>query len=69
MRAPFGPQRFTAMTTDGNGDAVLNCDFNAFPMNTIPIGVERNAQAWFRDTAAGPGHSNTTSAVAFWRQD
>jgi len=65
-----GPiQRFSAVTSDASGVAIFNCNFNAAPMNTIPIGAERGAQAWFRDPAAGAGHSNTTDAELFWRVD
>jgi len=65
-----GPiQRFSAVTSDSSGVAIFNCNFNTAPMSTIPIGAERGAQAWFRDPAAGAGHSNTTNAVAFWRVD
>jgi len=38
-------------------------------MSSILIGSEHDAQAWFRDGAIGAGHSNTSSALAFWRVD
>lgn len=63
-----GPiQRLPAVTSDAGGVATFNCDFSTAPMNSLTIGAERDAQAWFRDSAAGPGHSNTTNALAFWR--
>ncbi len=74
--APFGDgqrwvsgpiQRLPAVTSDASGVATFPCDFNSAPMLGIPVGAERDAQAWFRDSAAGPGHSNTTNALAFWR--
>ncbi|MBK7642562.1 MAG: VCBS repeat-containing protein [Planctomycetes bacterium] len=62
-------QRLPIVTSDAGGTSMFPCDFTSGPMSTILIGAERDAQAWFRDTAAGAGHSNTTNAIAFWRVD
>jgi hypothetical protein len=62
-------QRLHQVTSDANGVATFNCDFNSAPMSSILIGSEHDAQAWFRDPQAGAGHSNTSDALAFWRVD
>lgn len=62
-------QRLTPVTSDANGVATTACDFTSLPMALITIGSERDAQTWFRDTAAGVGHSNSSNALAFWRVD
>jgi FG-GAP-like repeat len=62
-------QRLPPVTSDANGVSLFPCDFNTAPMSGILIGSERDVQAWFRDGAAGPGHSNTSNALAFWRVD
>ncbi len=63
-------QRLPVVFSDANGVASFPCDFASGPMSTIAIGSERDAQAWFRDPAAGgSSHSNTSNARAFWRVD
>jgi hypothetical protein len=62
-------QRLTPVDSDASGVATTTCDFTTFPMSSITIGSEHDMQAWYRDTAAGPGHSNCSNALAFWRVD
>jgi len=62
-------QRLSAVQSDVNGVAQFPCNFTLAPLSSITIGSERDAQAWFRDPQAGAGHSNTSSALAFWRVD
>ena len=62
-------QRLPTVVSDASGVATTTCDFTSWPMSSITIGSERDAQAWFRDTAAGAGHSNSSNALAFWRVD
>jgi len=63
-------QRLPAVFSDGSGVVSYPCNFLSGPMATILIGSERDAQAWFRDPAAGgSSHSNTSNGLAFWRID
>ena len=63
-------QRLPAVFSDPSGVVNYPCNFTSGPMATITIGTERDAQAWFRDPAAGgSSHSNTSNGLAFWRID
>ncbi len=63
-------QRLPVVISNASGVSTFNCNFVSGPMSTILIGTERDAQAWFRDPAAGgTSHSNTSNALAFWRVD
>ena len=63
-------QRLPAVFSNASGVVNYPCNFTSGPMATITIGTEREAQAWFRDPAAGgSSHTNTSNALVFWRVD
>jgi len=63
-------QRLPVVFSNASGVVNYPCDFASGPLSSILIGTERDAQAWFRDPAAGgSSHTNTSNALAFWRVD